>query len=528
MATNIMIGIGGSGAKVVEATVHCLAAGLGPDAVQIGFVDQDKSNGNVARAIQTIETLQQARQHWRAPAGGHRIADGSLLRSDLPLLNPVLWTPYQREQTNLFQALEVLDTDRPAFDLLFMPNETEQKLVLDIGFQAKAHVGSAAIASAIESDTGPFWKFIREQVGNAEGGTPVNIVLAGSAFGGSGAAGLPTIARLLRRAFNGGNVRVGGLLMLPYFKFSDPALATAAKFKELLPQTRGALRYYDNLVQQEERVFDQLYLVGWNRYFDLGYSQPGAGKQKNPALVPELLAALAACRFLADARPEPPQQTELFVSTRSSETALRWADMPDCGGATADAAFTALGRQIRFALAWKHWHPFLRKSDQVWRSRYSSYGWYRRHGLSELDRKGTGITEALDSMSGMVDSLLKWAATIQAYWTRQEGMNEPGRPEGTGDGFGLWRVTDPDLLTVNFDNPTEPITLRDSIDEKTFGRLFATAITARTDADHLPSGDWMLDQLHRRGPAKDAKGLGGIAGAIHQLSGVSAATGTGA
>jgi len=67
MARNIIIGIGGTGAKVVEAIAHCLSAGLGPDAAQIGFVDQDKSNGNVARAIETVETIQKARQNWRRP-----------------------------------------------------------------------------------------------------------------------------------------------------------------------------------------------------------------------------------------------------------------------------------------------------------------------------------------------------------------------------------------------------------------------------------------------------------------------------
>jgi hypothetical protein len=529
MAQNIIIGIGGTGAKVVEAIAHCLSAGLGPDSARIGFVDQDKSNGNVARAIETVETIQKARQNWRATAGNHKLEEGDLLRCELTSLDPPLWTPYQRERTSLFQALGILKSDRAAFDLLFMPDQTEQGLELDIGFQAKAHVGSAAIASAVETDTGAFWKRIKEEISGANSGTTVNIVLAGSAFGGSGAAGFPTIARLLRASATTAKLRIGGLLMLPYFKFSDPSLATAAKFEELVPQTRGALRYYANLVEREARVFDQLYLVGWDRYFDLGYSEPGAGKQKNPALVPELIAALAACRFLTDIPEQPPARTELFVTARKSDTALAWADMPPPGGgsANANAAYLKLAQQIRFALAWKHWHPFLLKSGQVWKRRFAGFGWYRRHRLGELDREGTEIRDSVNAMSGFVDSLLRWAATIETYWSRQEGTNRAGDSDPAQDGFDLWKLADSALVNVDVARPTDPVTLKGAIDEQSFGRLFANAITARSDSDQLTGADWMIERLHRGSSSDRSKGLGGIVSAMHQLSAVRAASGVG-
>jgi len=90
-------------------------------------------------------------------------------------------------------------------------------------------------------------------------------------------------------------------------------------------------------------------------------------------------------------------------------------------GENANAAYLKLSRQIRFALAWKHWHPFLVKSAQVWKRKYAALGWYRRHRLDELDRSGTEIRDAVNSMSGFVDMLLRWVATIETYWSRQEG-----------------------------------------------------------------------------------------------------------
>jgi len=64
MAVNILIGVGGTGAKVVEATLYLLAAGLGPEKVIVGLVDQDNSNGNLARTLELIADLGTVRADW--------------------------------------------------------------------------------------------------------------------------------------------------------------------------------------------------------------------------------------------------------------------------------------------------------------------------------------------------------------------------------------------------------------------------------------------------------------------------------
>ena len=42
MAVNILIGVGGTGAKTVEAALVLLLAGMVDDPVYVGIVDQDK------------------------------------------------------------------------------------------------------------------------------------------------------------------------------------------------------------------------------------------------------------------------------------------------------------------------------------------------------------------------------------------------------------------------------------------------------------------------------------------------------
>jgi hypothetical protein len=46
---NFLIGIGGTGAKCIEHLVYSCAAGLGPEQMWTGIIDQDEANGNVSR-----------------------------------------------------------------------------------------------------------------------------------------------------------------------------------------------------------------------------------------------------------------------------------------------------------------------------------------------------------------------------------------------------------------------------------------------------------------------------------------------
>ena len=60
--TNIILGVGGTGAKIVESFVHLCAAGLGPPRAAVAFIDQDQSNGNTQRARKTLTQYATARK----------------------------------------------------------------------------------------------------------------------------------------------------------------------------------------------------------------------------------------------------------------------------------------------------------------------------------------------------------------------------------------------------------------------------------------------------------------------------------
>ena len=56
MPKNYLIGIGGTGARVIESFVYLCAAGYGPDnEVTIFFIDPDKANGNLERTTAVVD-----------------------------------------------------------------------------------------------------------------------------------------------------------------------------------------------------------------------------------------------------------------------------------------------------------------------------------------------------------------------------------------------------------------------------------------------------------------------------------------
>ena len=158
---NIVIGVGGTGAKVVEATIHLALMGVGPREMKIGFVDQDESNGNLNRARQVFESYMSARQSWRGDTAVHKIdgtAECPLLKTDIQPLGGEtgLWIPDSRDNATLASTFGPMGVDRHLFDALFETGgdaaTEEQKLPLENGYRGRPHVG-AAVMSALADET---------------------------------------------------------------------------------------------------------------------------------------------------------------------------------------------------------------------------------------------------------------------------------------------------------------------------------------------------------------------------------------
>ncbi len=346
-----LISIGGTGAKCLEAFVHMNAMGLitSPEAIHIICVDQDASNGNLSKAREAVGAYNNA---YEVMAPQEKFFKNALVMAENtwspvpPTANKILNLKSIFERSNMNTKERDLDC---LFDALF--SEEEQNTVLTEGFRAHPAIGAAVIGANMNMETeGSVWKAMVDEIAENK----AKIFFLGSVFGGTGAAGFPNIAKIIRKYFDDKaannnpdkakdkkdeRVKMGGCLMLPYFNFpkaeeknmidpDDPTkkiiVPDSGKFKA---STYAALNYYDasNLVGD---IFDVVYLLGDQLEMKIGKYRPGQKDQKNKAHYLEMLAALAACEFF-----NKPEKDDYFKNPKSymlalEDEKLRWKDLP--------------------------------------------------------------------------------------------------------------------------------------------------------------------------------------------------------
>ncbi len=497
--TNILIGIGGTGAKVVEATLMLLASGAGPGKVHVAIVDQDGSNGNVARARDVLSDMVDFRRRWGRKGEANCVDWANAGAPDFgsTVVEPIfadednaLWSP-TRTHGSLRSIVgeNLADSQRHLFNLLFMEGEEEQDLPLGKGYRGRAHVGATALVASIVDTENPFLKRLRELMEDPGRGE-VNIFLVGSAFGGTGAAGFPTLARALHRIRtaadfkNPGKVRMGGILMLPYFTFDNPDEdgEPVVTPDELLPKAKLALEYYDNLFANE-KTFDSFYALGWEAMFSMGYHEPGSGEQSNPALPPELFAAGAVVDFFggANVQADPDEAVRVMVSARQDRS-IKWRDLP--GNAVIEPA---LAQMLRFAVYWRYVvEPLLGERKLIGKN------WAQK--LAD-GAKAVEAEAPLNALRELIDRILLWAATVEHmggdFWRN-----------------GPWNLQR--LVTVQDGNPTAPVALRPQMGDGPLYDAFDQLIRVDSGEFQPRAGAVMHDALTRATtpPPGDHQGIG--------------------
>ena len=471
MSRFMAIGIGGTGARCVEALLHVCAAGLGPDELSIGLIDQDANNGNLKRTQTLATTIARLKTGLRQE-GVHKLSPRSrLLRTTIKLINgDGTWHPLTGASKNVTDAFVLPDMPavRPLFEALYTKNERE--MTLDKGYRAVPSLGAAIMgAKALSSD--PFWKAVSDELRQAAGGGGgARLFIFGSLFGGTGAAGFPTLSRVLREHPSMQGVTgylLGGALMLPYFQFGERKVEDnelrghASKFAE---RAEDALRYYNQLFENQ-KVFDDVYVIGWNPSIRLPYMDDGGLKQTNPAMIPELYAALAANRFFLEDR-ETNTASRFFKIGAKQAGKIDWTDMPPASqgvvenvGVARERARAALAQLLRFSFAFRRvFRPAL--SEENWK-RYRREEWLNRLvGQAEVSLDDPVVQGILKDLDAFSESHLKWTSELAAagvggddnaadtplYSYRYYGKKVDQDPEG-------WKI----VLHDEFDGNLAPI-----------------------------------------------------------------------
>ncbi|MEZ5308093.1 MAG: tubulin-like doman-containing protein [Pyrinomonadaceae bacterium] len=320
------IGIGGTGAKCLESLIHLAAAGLIPGhdkKLYLLFVDPDGSNGSLARAGKLLETYTSAQ--------AKQFGGADFLDTKVRSAKDRVWSPLSQQNNNLgnFVNYGTLETDlQHLFDVLYSKEEKETSL--DKGFRGHPSIGATVMAAAFDLEASEPWQQIKNNIElEINNGRKAKIMLFGSIFGGTGASGFPTIARLLRNWIgmlpDGSACLIGGTLMLPYFSFETVGgEELKAEAKDFLLNTQAALQYY---YQKEEiKELDCTYLVGSDDSRQVRQTAIGGQEQENEPHWVEMVAGLAAVDFFAQ---EHSARGDYFLIARESPDRLSWTDLPD-------------------------------------------------------------------------------------------------------------------------------------------------------------------------------------------------------
>ena len=342
-----IIAIGGTGAKVAEAIVHAGAAGMftkrseSTEDVQILFVDPDKGNGNSRVATRTIEIYKKCQNLFNSnqniPWMGTKIeslgGSSPFNKADERLRDYFKYDNYSDEKTKI----------RHLFDVLYTKGERDLKL--HEGFRGRPAIG-AAIMSLINNQSA--WSTLENKIrDDISGRRKPKIFLCGSIFGGTGASGFPTLARLIAEEFNIDNnsksFKLGGLLMLPYFQFPVPRNLNEqteiyARSEEFILKTKAALDYYGN----QRLKLDKVYLLGTQNLTNIDNFSTGGSSQCNQPHFLELFAAGAFREFLFKE-----ESNQLGLLARQNDHYITWDDIPD-----QNEVKKHFVDAVRFAFAW--------------------------------------------------------------------------------------------------------------------------------------------------------------------------------
>lgn len=308
----VVIGIGGTGAKILESIIHLAASSNMSDNIYPILIDQDIRNGNVVRCKTTIDSYIQIRNN----------IDGSpntwIFRPTIIKIDDALLPLVPENANMLFRAaigepnLNVLE--RKVVHSLISPKQLDEPM--SYGYKKRAYIGSILMAKLIEDqenkpDTEPGFNMIISELATREN---LQIFVCGSFFGGTGTSGIARIGEYFRKRLP--HAVVKAVSLTPYYNISrrpdesnlDQSLVRSDSDMQLL---KVAIEMYKN---EMAKVFDYISYIGSDTEkltddIPTEFSHIGGEKQTNPAHVFELLAST----FILEELPKRlPQNTVLY------------------------------------------------------------------------------------------------------------------------------------------------------------------------------------------------------------------------
>lgn len=284
-----IIPVGGTGERVMRSLIHLLASGVLNDKVfdeiniKLMGIDPDLTSG--AKDIMQ-KTLNSYNKMCKCGVFKHEI---SLVGDD------AIWTPMNVQDTTMEDSVYTKETEL----YNFMYSKSERKLNLSGGYFSHTSIGSYFMLDGMVDDTGNFkdeWSRFFSGIMPED-----KIIIICSMFGGTGASGVPTIAKALRSHKEAGrdtaSAKIYGVFLEPYFESENDK--KTVRTRAFPTKSKMALEYYQNQGFDTE-VFDGMYFLGENEDMMKVKHHESGKEQRNKANIIELYAATAVIDILCD------------------------------------------------------------------------------------------------------------------------------------------------------------------------------------------------------------------------------------
>lgn len=316
MARLFIFAIGGTGSRVLKSLTMLLATGVKSNS-EIEFeivpiiIDPHKSNEDLKRTERLLSNYQSISNQVGLNNGffNTRITTlDKLGTSQNRLSGSFTFNLLQASQTKFKDYIDFNQLNEPSkslSDILFSGSSINKRgdivdlldVEMDIGFVGNPNIGSVVLNQFKDSEE------FKEFASNFNSEDRVFII--SSIFGGTGAAGFPTILKNIRDAMNNKNIdgkgflqnaKIGALSVLPYFNIEKEKDSPIQK-SDFIGKTKAALYYYKDNVTGNNSV-NALYYIA-DDYSGKAYkNDPGDKGQKNDAHFVELASAMAIIDFL--------------------------------------------------------------------------------------------------------------------------------------------------------------------------------------------------------------------------------------
>ena len=295
-----VIAIGGSGERVMNSLLMALAAGVPVNATSVLpiIIDNDQTSFSLKRCKSLIEYYCKKGTARDPKWGAFSIYENAWNDSSIwptffktQIEEPIYLDADGANIGNLDTVIGTLDnqTQRDILeerDLLF--TDKDLNMPLDGGFIGNPNIGSVVLNAIALHDN----RYSNKQraLGAGDG-----VIVVGSLFGGTGAAGIPLIVNKIKTE-NAAQPYLGVVSLLPYFTTNDTAVAPAPfdVISDMFDvKTRAALMYYDEYMQE----VDAQYFVGDGRCKAVYKHEIYGNEQQNDSHPIEVMAALSLVDF---------------------------------------------------------------------------------------------------------------------------------------------------------------------------------------------------------------------------------------